>query len=206
MNGDVLALRDELLALGTATLYEASGIDCFMPAALRPAWPNAKIVGRAMPVSTSSGDNLPLHLALEAVEPGEVLVVDAKGAPHGYWGEVLTVAAQVRGVEGLVIDGGVRDTRELEKLGFPVFSSHVALRGTEKQDVGTVGEPIRLGDVEVRRGDVVVADQDGVIVLPAESLRTVLNASRARVDKERDFVERLRAGASTVDLYSLPRA
>lgn len=206
MNEDLLALRDELLALGTATLYEASGIECFLPVALRPVWPNAQVVGRAMPVSTLSGDNLPLHLALEAVEPGEVLVVDAKGAPHGYWGEVLTVAAQACGVEGLVIDGGVRDTRELEKLGFPVFSSHVALRGTEKRDVGTVGEPIRFGGAEVRRGDVVVADQDGVIVLPVESFGTVLNASRDRVDKERDFIERLRAGASTIDLYSLPRS
>jgi 4-hydroxy-4-methyl-2-oxoglutarate aldolase len=195
----------ELLALGSATLYEASRLDCCLPATLRPAWPGAEVAGSALPVRTAPGDNLPLHLALEQARPGEVLVVDAGAAPHGYWGEVLTVAAQQRGVLGLVIDGGVRDTARLAELRFPVWSSSVALRGTAKADPGTVGAPIRLGGADVARGDLVVADADGVVVLPAARVPDVLDAARARAEKEAAFLERLRAGELTMDLYGFPR-
>jgi 4-hydroxy-4-methyl-2-oxoglutarate aldolase len=200
------ALAEELLALGTATLYEASGLDCFLPAGLRPVWAGAQVVGRALPVRTVPGDNLPLHLALEVAEPGEVLVVDAGAAPHGYWGEVLTVAAQERGVLGLVIDGGVRDTAQLEALAFPVFSSSVALRGTVKDDPGGVGETMRLGAAEVARGDVVVADRDGVVVVPADRFGDVLDSARRRQEKEAGFLDRIRAGELTMDIYGFPRA
>ena len=200
---ELAELRDELLTLGAATLYEASGWDVFLPAGIRAAWPAARIVGTALPVRAAAGDNLPLHLALEQAEPGEVLVVDAAGAPHGYWGEVLTVAAQQRGVLGLVIHGGVRDIDRLEELGFPAFSSCIALEGTLKDDLGTVGEPIRIGRADVERGDVVVADRDGVVVIPAKIFAEVLEKSRARGVKEAQFIERIRAGESTVDLYGL---
>lgn len=200
---DLDALREELLTLGAATLYEASGWDIFLPAGIRPAWGAARIVGRALPVRTAAGDNLPLHLALEQAQPGEVLVVDAAGAPHGYWGEVLTAAAQQRGVLGLVIHGGVRDIDRLEELGFPAFSSCIALEGTLKDDLGTVGEPIRIGRADVERGDVVVADRDGVVVIPAKIFSEVLEKSRARGEKEAQFIEKIRAGESTVDLYGL---
>jgi 4-hydroxy-4-methyl-2-oxoglutarate aldolase len=163
------------------------------------------MVGTALPVRTAAGDNLPLHLALEQARVGEVLVVDAAGAPHGYWGEVLTVGAQQRGVLGLVIDGGVRDTARLEQLRFPVWSSWVALRGTAKNDPGTVGRPITLGGAEVARGDLVVADGDGVVVLPAARLPEVLTAARARAEKEAHYLDRLRAGELTVDLYGFSR-
>ena len=198
-------LRAELLALGSATLYEASGLECFLPATLRPAWAGAAIVGTALPVRTAPGDNLPLHLALEVAVPGEVLVVDAGAVPHGYWGEVLAVAAQQRGVLGLVIDGGVRDTAELEQLRFPVFSSFIALRGTAKDDAGDVGKPMRLGGAPVARGDIVVADRDGVVVLPAARFAEVLEASRARLRKETAFLERIRAGELTTDIYGFSR-
>ena len=198
-------LAAELLALGSATLYEASGLDCFLPVGLRPAWPGASIVGRALPVHTSAGDNLPLHLALEVAAPGEVLVVDAAGAAHGYWGEVLAVAAQQRGVRGLVIDGGVRDTEQLEELRFPVFSSVIALRGTAKDDPGNVGEPLTLGSAPVSRGDIVVADRDGVVVLPAAQFDTILTAARGRLRKEEEFLARIRAGELTLDIYGFSR-
>ncbi|MGH3680845.1 MAG: 4-carboxy-4-hydroxy-2-oxoadipate aldolase/oxaloacetate decarboxylase [Natronosporangium sp.] len=193
----------ELLALGTATLYEAAGLPCFLPASLRPVWPGAAVVGTALPVRTAPGDNLPLHLALAQADRGDVLVADAGGAPYGYWGEVLTVAAQQRGVRGLVIDGGVRDTDRLAALGFPVFSSSVALAGTAKQDAGRVGAPIRFGPATVARGDLVVADRDGVVVLPAERVDEIVAAARERARAEAGYLERLRAGELTVDIYRL---
>ena len=150
------------------------------------------------------GDNLPLHLAVEAAQPGEVLMVNAGGATHGYWGEILTVAAQQRGIHGLVIDGGVRDTERLESLGFPTFSTAIALRGTAKEDPGTIGEPIQFGDVTVAHGDIVV-DRDGVVVLPQGQFATILNAARARQQKEEEFLGRIRGGELTIDLYGFPR-
>ncbi|WP_409185803.1 4-carboxy-4-hydroxy-2-oxoadipate aldolase/oxaloacetate decarboxylase [Amycolatopsis sp. VS8301801F10] len=191
----------ELLTLGTATLYEASGLDCFLDAAFRPAWDGAQIVGRAVPVSAQIGDNLALHHGIEAAGPGDVLVVDAGGAPFGYWGEVMAVAAQARGINGLVIDGGVRDTRQLASLGFPVFSTAISIRGTIKNWPGTVGRPITLRGRVVRRGDIVVADRDGVVVLPAGEYDRVLAASRARAEKEESYLDRLRSGETTLDVY-----
>lgn len=191
----------ELLELGTATLYEASGLPCFLDPRLRPAWPGATVLGTALPVRTAPGDNLPLHLAVAQAQPGDVLVVDAGGVPHGYWGEVLTVAAQVRGIRGLVIDGGVRDTHRLEALGFGVFSSWIALAGTTKDDPGTVGAPIPFGGVTVARGDLVVGDSDGVVVLPAGRLDDILAAARERTRKEAAYLDRLRAGELTLDIY-----
>ncbi|WP_328914505.1 MULTISPECIES: 4-carboxy-4-hydroxy-2-oxoadipate aldolase/oxaloacetate decarboxylase [unclassified Streptomyces] len=189
------------LRLGTATLYEASGLNCFLPPRIRPVWSGAVVVGRALPVTTGPADNLPLHLALELAEPGDVLVVDGRQESCGYWGEVLTVAAQARGVLGLVIDGGVRDTDQLRDRGFPVFSSSVAVRTTAKDDSGTVGDPITLGAVPVRRGDLVVADADGVVVIPWASADAVLTAGRAREAAEAGYMRRIAEGELTLDIY-----
>lgn len=191
----------ELLTLGTATLYEASGLDCFLDPAFRPAWDGAQLVGRAVPVSAQIGDNLALHHGIEAAGPGDVLVVDAGGAPFGYWGEVMAVAAQARGIHGLVIDGGVRDTQQLAALGFPAFSTAVSIRGTIKNWPGTVGRPITLRGRVVSRGDIVVADRDGIVVFPANEYGRVLNASRARAEKEQSYLDRLRSGETTLDVY-----
>lgn len=191
----------ELLTLGTATLYEASGLDCFLDPVFRPAWDGAQLVGRALPVTAQIGDNLALHHAIEAAGPGDVLVVEAGGAPFGYWGEVMAVAAQARGINGLVIDGGVRDTRQLASLRFPAFSTAISIRGTVKSWPGTVGRPITLRGRVVRHGDVVVADRDGIVVLPADAYDRVLAASRARAEKEESYMERLRSGETTLDVY-----
>jgi len=200
---ELAELREELLTLGAATLYEASGWDTFLPANIQPAWPGARIVGRALPVRAAAGDNFPLHLAVEQAEPGDVLVVDAGGAEHGYWGEVLTVAAQYRGILGLVIHGGVRDIDRLEALDFPAFSSCIALQGTLKDDAGTVGEPILFGKATVTRGDIVIADRDGVAVIPADKFAEVLANSRGRAEKEALYMERIREGELTMDLLNL---
>ncbi|MGN8027518.1 4-carboxy-4-hydroxy-2-oxoadipate aldolase/oxaloacetate decarboxylase [Microbacterium sp. 22242] len=195
----------ELLRLGSATLYEASGLDCFLDPAFRPAWDGATVVGRAVPVMAQIGDNLALHHALEAAGPGDVLVVDGGGAPFGYWGEVMAVAAQARGIAGLVIDGGVRDTAQLQQLGFGAFSTSISIPGTVKQWPGTIGIPITLRGRVVNPGDLVVADRDGVVILPSGDVDRILDASRARAAKEDAYMARLRAGELTLDLYDFRR-
>ena len=195
----------ELLRLGSATLYEASRSDGFLDPAFRPAWDGAQLVGRAYPVSAQIGDNLALHHGIEAAAAGDVLVVDGGGAAFGYWGEVMTVAAQARGIRGLVIDGGVRDTAQLAALGFPAFSTSISIRGTIKQWPGAVGSTITLRGRVIRRGDVIVADRDGIAVIPAERYDEVLASARERAAKEDAYMARLRAGETTLDLYDFRR-
>ena len=146
-----------------------------------PAWPGAVLVAPATPVVCTPGDNLAIHVAVASAPSGSALVVSVGDVPElGYWGEVLTTGAQSRGIAGLVIDGGVRDISALERLGFPVFSSTIALRGATKLRPGTVGAPATVGDVEVRTGDWIVGDADGVTVVPGAQLDDVIAAGRAR--------------------------
>jgi 4-hydroxy-4-methyl-2-oxoglutarate aldolase len=195
----------ELARLGVATVYEASGLDCALDPAVRPVWRCPRVAGRALPVRTHPADNLPLHLAVERARPGDLLVVDGREEICGYWGEVLAVAAQQRGIVGLVIDGGVRDTTEQEGLGFPVWSRGVGVRRTGKFWPGLVGEAITVAGVPVRPGDAVVADADGVLVLPAEAVEATLAAARQRIEKENGIMRRLREGELTMDVYGFRR-
>jgi 4-hydroxy-4-methyl-2-oxoglutarate aldolase len=149
------------------------------------------------------GDNLALHNAVVAAPAGHALVVDVQGAAHGHWGEVLAVAAQVRGLSGLVIDGGVRDVDELARLDFPVFARMVTVLGTGKDHPGGLGIPVTVGGVTVRTGDVVVGDADGVAVLPQQQVGAIVARADARVAKEGRILDQLRAGRSTLELYDL---
>ena len=195
-------LRATLARLGAATLGESGGEP--MAPSVRPAWSGAALVGEALPVRCSPGDNLAIHVATAAAAPGQVLVVEIAGEPErGYWGEVLTTGAEGRGVVGLVIDGGVRDVAALEAHHFAVFSTMIALRGAAKVAPGTVGQPVRVGGVAVAAGDVVVGDADGVTVIPGGRLLEVVEAAEGREARERELFERLRAGATTVDLLGL---
>lgn len=199
---DVLSIdADELLAMGSATLYEAAREDLFLDASFRPAWEGAQIVGRALPAEAALGDNLALHWAIAEAEEGDVLMVDAGGGTYGYFGEVMAVAAQARGISGMVIDGGVRDTVQLATLGFPVFSTEISIRGTEKSWPGVLGAKTTLRGRVVTRGDLVVADRDGVAVIPSAEVSRVVSAARERVAKEDMYMERLRAGELTLDVY-----
>lgn len=202
-------VSDEQLAalarFGVATVYEASGLDCALDPAVRPVWKAPRIAGRALPVRTHPADNLPLHIAVEQARPGDVLIVDGREEICGYWGEVLAVAAQQRGIVGLVMDGGVRDTAEQEALGFPVWSRGIGVRRTGKFWPGLVGRPIIVAGVAVRPGDAVVADADGVLVLPAEAVEATLIASQQRIDKEDGIMSRIRDGESTMDIYGFRR-
>jgi Demethylmenaquinone methyltransferase len=199
----VESIAERLLGYGAATLHESCPAPNALPAALRPAWAGARLAGPAYPVRVAPGDNLALHWAIANAAADEVIVADVHDAVYGHWGEVMAVGAQARGVAGLVIAGGVRDTREQAELGFPVFSSSIALRGTAKRWAGTQGTPIVLGGTVVRRGDWVVADQDGGIVIPAEEVERTLERAEARVRKEAAIIARLRGGSTTLDEYDL---
>jgi 4-hydroxy-4-methyl-2-oxoglutarate aldolase len=191
--------------LGAATLGESGGRAAHRR--LRPAWAGASLAAPAYPVGCTPGDNLAVHVAVTKAPPGSVLVVDVGQVPdRGYWGEVLTTAAEAAGLVGLVLDGGVRDVRALEAHGFPVFSSAIALTGATKDKPGTVGRPVRVGDVEVSVGDWVVADVDGVTFVPAATVEEVLDAGRAREAKEDGYFAALRDGATTVELLGLDAA
>lgn len=196
--GDVV---EAFVVLGVATVYEASDLPCALDPALRPAWPGARLCGAAFTVRCHPGDNLAVHRAVEHAAPGDVLVVQAGGHIAGYWGEVLTVAAQARGIAGLVIDGGLRDVKALQRLGFPAFSRGVGVFRTVKHEPGELGVPVVVGGVHVEPGDLVLGDADGVLALPREKLAQVLQAARERGAKERTILERIRKGESTTDIY-----
>ncbi|RYZ07322.1 MAG: RraA family protein [Comamonadaceae bacterium] len=193
-----------LLKLGTATIHEAQGQKGAVDPALKPIDSAMRVAGPALTVRCRPGDNLALHYALTKARPGQVVVVDAEGFLNaGPWGDVMSTAAMLRGVAGLVIDGAVRDAQAITDLGFPVFSRGVCIRGTNKYQPGVVGEPIVLGGVVVRTGDVVVGDRDGVVVVLQEEVASALAASQAREDKEATFREQLRSGRTTVELINL---
>lgn len=197
----------EVALLSAATIHEAAGKIGALPASLKPLASHMRLCGRALPVGSPAGDNLWLHHAIYEAKPGEVLVVDVgKGRDFGYWGEVMALAAQVRGIAGLVITGGVRDSLRMIEMGFPVFSAAVCIRGTRKdpRGAGSIGEPIGIGDVPIKRGDIVFGDADGVVVLPAERAADIVAESRARDQAELAIFEQLRAGKSTLDIYGLP--
>lgn len=190
-------------ALGSSTLYEASGLPCSVDPEIRSIWPGATIAAPAYPVVCSPGDNLSIHIAMERVPRGSVLVVVTSNFVAGYWGEVLTVAAEAAGVVGLVIDGGVRDVAALRNRRFPVFARGVSVRGTVKASAPSVGLPTMFGGVPVAAGDLVVADDDGVIIVPADKAEPTIQAGEARAAKEAEMMKKLSAGATTLDLMGL---
>ncbi len=152
---------------------------------IRPVWPGARVSGPAFPVVCSTADNLAIHVAVAEAPAGSVLVVSVGQEPgRGYWGEVLTTAAEARGLAGLVIDGGVRDVDALHAHGFPVFSALIALRGATKVEPGRIGHEALVGDVDVAGGDWIVGDTDGVTVVPRGRLEEIRvgrgHAGRAR--------------------------
>jgi 4-hydroxy-4-methyl-2-oxoglutarate aldolase len=201
-SANVSTRTEDLLALGAATLGESGGQP--MASRISAAWPGARLAAPAFTARCRPGDNLAVHVAVTKAPPGRVLVVDVGDEPErGYWGEVLTTAAEARDLAGLVIDGGVRDVAALQAHGFPVFSTRIALRGATKNEPGAVGGAVDVGDVTVHTGDWVVGDADGVTVIAAADLEAVLAAGRARAEKEQDLFKALKEGRTTVDLLGL---
>ena len=197
---------EALISLGSSTLYEAAGCPCALDHQIRTVWPGAAVAGPAFPLRCPPNDNLGIHLALERAPRGSILVVDAAGHAGGYWGEVLTVAAEARGIAGLVIDGGVRDIAAMTRRRFPAFARTVSVRGTIKATAPSVGEPTVVAGVLVSPGDWIVADDDGVVCLPAGRVAEIVAAGQARADKEAAMMERLVAGETTVEILGLTAA
>lgn len=198
------AVIDRLGDAGTATVHEAIGRVGFVGTHLRPVQHDTKIAGSAVTVLSHPGDNMMIHAAVEVCGPGDVLVV-ANTAPstHGMFGDLLATSLMARGVRGLVIDAGVRDTADLRAMGFPVWSQYVSCQGTVKNTPGSVNVPVVLGGITVQPGDVVCADDDGVVVVPRDQAEWALERSDARLAKEAVMRTRLEAGELGVDIYGL---
>ncbi len=198
------AVIDRLGDAGTATVHEAIGRVGFVGTHLRPVQHDTKIAGSAVTVLSHPGDNMMIHAAVEVCGPGDVLVV-ANTAPstHGMFGDLLATSLMARGVRGLVIDAGVRDTADLRAMGFPVWSQYVSCQGTVKNTPGSVNVPVVLGGITVQPGDVVCADDDGVVVVPRDQAEWALERSDARLAKEAAMRTRLEAGELGVDIYGL---
>ncbi len=195
-------IRTWLSDFGSATLGE-SGARLMAPR-IAPAWPGARVAAPVFPVRCTSGDNLAIHVAAAEAPAGSVLVVDVgELSDFGYWGEILTTGAQARGIAGLVIDGGVRDILAIETLGFPVFAATIALRGASKNQPGAVNIPIRCGGASIVRGDWVVGDADGVVIVPGEHLDAVIQEAATRAQKEAAMLDALRGGKTTIKLLKL---
>ncbi|MBN9392537.1 MAG: 4-hydroxy-4-methyl-2-oxoglutarate aldolase [Chloroflexi bacterium] len=202
-NYQALAAEGEI---GVASLYEAAGKIGALPSAIKPLTPNFRLFGPAFPVQSPPADNLWLHRAIYEAEPGDILIVHVGDHYEaGYWGEVMTTAALSRKLGGLVIDGGVRDSQRLVEVGFPVFSRTICIRGTAKdpKGEGSLGAPVRFGDVVVHRGDLVVGDADGVVIIPAEVAEEFVKKAHAREAHEAQVMEKLRNGERTLDLFNL---
>ncbi|SOD91443.1 RraA family protein [Streptomyces sp. Ag109_G2-15] len=194
--------NDHVRGHSSATLLEASKPGIALSPELRSLWAGARLCGPAFTVQGAGGDNLALHHAVLQAPPGSVLVADLGGARFGHWGEILTVAAQHRGIAGLLIDGGVRDADEIKGLGFPVFSRNNAILGTRKDFRGVFGGPVTVGGITVHTGDLVVGDVDGVVALPSAGAEEILDRADARLARENELVKQLREGRTTLDLYN----
>ena len=201
MNNNVFTAAAEL---GAATIHEAQGKTGALSHEIKPLDPSLSLAGRALTVLTRPGDNRALHLALLEAQSGDVLVIDAWGWKEaGVWGDVLTAAAQQIGLAGVVINGAARDAATIKKLKFPVFAKALSIKGTTKLDDGVIGEAVTIDGVNIRTGDLIVGDVDGVVAVPQDSVAKTLEAAQAREDKEADWVEQIGRGARTVDLLGL---
>lgn len=191
-------------AIPSATLHEAAGKRGALPAAIKPVATGFRVCGSALTVHAPGGDNLWLHRAIYAAQPGDVLVVSVSDVyEYGYWGEVMSTAAQVCQLGGLVIDGCVRDRALLESIGFPVFARGLSIQGTGKDfgARGWINAPTSVGKVIVHAGDLIVGDDDGVVCIAGRDAAQVIDAALAREAAEGDQLRRIRNGETTLGIF-----
>lgn len=192
----------QLAQFSTATLHEALGKIGNLPSAIKPIAPGMTVCGPAYTVQTMPRDNKILHRAYAYANPGDVLVVHCSDYyESGYWGDLMSLGAQTKGIAGLVIDACVRDADDIEAMGFPVFSRGLCIRGTSSIEGGTLNEPIVIGGVVVHPGDIIVGDRDGVVVVPKNRIEEAIESATAREAREESIREQLRQGKTSIQIY-----
>lgn len=192
----------QLSQFSAATIHEALGKYGNLPSAIKPISSTMKICGPAYTVKTMPRDNILLHRAYAYAKPGDVIIANCSGFYEaGYWGDLMSLGAKTKGINGLVIDGCVRDADDIEAMGFPVFSRGLCILGTSNHGDGFLNEPIVIGDVLINPGDIIIGDRDGVVVVPQNRIAEAIEKSAAREAKEENVRKQLREGKTSLQIY-----